>query len=223
MCCHPFHIGFNLANRHGHLQHRQWQRAGSTAVHRLQLPPCPRPCPTTSFVTGCCCWSKTLRHRINIDKINVKMGQIPGAHRCHRFAMKTTMPIDDTDDDDDEKNVLWPRPLQMNETYQHPGSWEDTILVPTLTRSDPTHFIMSHVIKGLSPGAVYEVMIQARNNHGWNEVRMCSNMYVRSDLSLWLGSQLRAGCSFSVLLRMSVPFFLFLRRVVWLMAVWILD
>ncbi|EDS44575.1 conserved hypothetical protein [Culex quinquefasciatus] len=68
----------------------------------------------------------------------------------------------------DEIKLLY-RKLMMNETYQHPGSWEDTILVPTLTRSDPTHFIMSHVIKGLSPNSVYEVMIQARNMHGWNE------------------------------------------------------
>lgn len=67
-----------------------------------------------------------------------------------------------------------PNRLQMNETYQHPGSWEDTILVPTLTRSDPTHFIMSHVIRGLSPNSVYEVMIQARNVHGWNEVSCAS-------------------------------------------------
>uniref|UniRef100_A0A182WDE7 I-set domain-containing protein n=1 Tax=Anopheles minimus TaxID=112268 RepID=A0A182WDE7_9DIPT len=69
----------------------------------------------------------------------------------------------------DEIKLLY-RKLMMNETYQHPGSWEDTILVPTLTRSDPTHFIMSHVIRGLSPNSVYEVMIQARNVHGWNEV-----------------------------------------------------
>lgn len=66
----------------------------------------------------------------------------------------------------------------MNETYQHPGSWEDTILVPTLTRSDPTHFIMSHVIKGLSPNSVYEVMIQARNAHGWNEVRHTHSLHL---------------------------------------------
>uniref|UniRef100_A0A182FVH5 Ig-like domain-containing protein n=1 Tax=Anopheles albimanus TaxID=7167 RepID=A0A182FVH5_ANOAL len=69
----------------------------------------------------------------------------------------------------DEIKLLY-RKLMMNETYQHPGSWEDTILVPTLTRSDATHFIMSHVIRGLSPNSVYEVMIQARNVHGWNEV-----------------------------------------------------
>uniref|UniRef100_A0A182JC15 Ig-like domain-containing protein n=1 Tax=Anopheles atroparvus TaxID=41427 RepID=A0A182JC15_ANOAO len=79
----------------------------------------------------------------------------------------------------DEIKLLY-RKLMMNETYQHPGSWEDTILVPTLTRSDPTHFIMSHVIKGLSPNSVYEVMIQARNVHGWNEISDIHQFYTRN-------------------------------------------
>uniref|UniRef100_A0A8D8ABK1 Lachesin n=2 Tax=Culex pipiens TaxID=7175 RepID=A0A8D8ABK1_CULPI len=79
----------------------------------------------------------------------------------------------------DEIKLLY-RKLMMNETYQHPGSWEDTILVPTLTRSDPTHFIMSHVIKGLSPNSVYEVMIQARNMHGWNEISDIHQFYTRN-------------------------------------------
>ncbi|XP_058835816.1 limbic system-associated membrane protein-like [Topomyia yanbarensis] len=79
----------------------------------------------------------------------------------------------------DEIKLLY-RKLMMNETYQHPGNWEDTILVPTLTRSDPTHFIMSHVIKGLSPNSVYEVMIQARNMHGWNEISDIHQFYTRN-------------------------------------------
>ncbi|XP_035903702.1 limbic system-associated membrane protein [Anopheles stephensi] len=79
----------------------------------------------------------------------------------------------------DEIKLLY-RKLMMNETYQHPGSWEDTILVPTLTRSDPTHFIMSHVIRGLSPNSVYEVMIQARNVHGWNEISDIHQFYTRN-------------------------------------------
>lgn len=58
----------------------------------------------------------------------------------------------------------------MNETYQHPGKWHDMILIPTSTRIDSKHFIMSHIIKGLEHNSVYEAMVQARNNHGWNEV-----------------------------------------------------
>uniref|UniRef100_A0A182T5P6 Uncharacterized protein n=1 Tax=Anopheles maculatus TaxID=74869 RepID=A0A182T5P6_9DIPT len=45
--------------------------------------------------------------------------------------------------------------------------------------SDPTHFIMSHVIRGLSPSSVYEVMIQARNVHGWNELAHCHGYNAR--------------------------------------------
>lgn len=59
----------------------------------------------------------------------------------------------------------------MNETYQHPGKWHDTILIPQLTRSSGNHFIMSHVIHGLEPNSVYEAIVQAKNRYGWNEVR----------------------------------------------------
>lgn len=61
-------------------------------------------------------------------------------------------------------------PLQMNDTYQHPGKWQDVILVPTLTRTNGNHFIMSHVIRGLEPNSVYEAIVQAKNRYGWNEV-----------------------------------------------------
>lgn len=65
----------------------------------------------------------------------------------------------------------------MNETYQHPGKWHDTILIPQLTRSSGNHFIMSHVIHGLEPNSVYEAIVQAKNRYGWNEVR-CEFLYV---------------------------------------------
>lgn len=65
---------------------------------------------------------------------------------------------------------------QMNETYQHPGKWHDTILIPQLTRSSGNHFIMSHVIHGLEPNSVYEAIVQAKNRYGWNEVR-CHSVY----------------------------------------------
>lgn len=58
----------------------------------------------------------------------------------------------------------------MNETYQHPGKWHDEILLPSLTRFDTNHYIMSHVIKGLESKSVYEAIVQAKNRYGWNEV-----------------------------------------------------
>lgn len=63
----------------------------------------------------------------------------------------------------------------MNETYQHPGKWQDILLVPTLTRSSENHYIMSHVIRGLEQNSVYEAIVQAKNRYGWNEV--CESMF----------------------------------------------
>lgn len=58
----------------------------------------------------------------------------------------------------------------MNETYQHPGKWQDILLIPTLIRSSGNHYIMSHVIRGLDQNSVYEAIVQAKNRYGWNEV-----------------------------------------------------
>uniref|UniRef100_A0A1B0CHW0 Putative lachesin n=1 Tax=Lutzomyia longipalpis TaxID=7200 RepID=A0A1B0CHW0_LUTLO len=71
-------------------------------------------------------------------------------------------------------NLTWniesiPPLEEMNDTYQHPGKWHDVVLVPTLTRSEPNHFVMSHTIKGLERNSVYEAIIQAKNRYGWNE------------------------------------------------------
>jgi hypothetical protein len=59
----------------------------------------------------------------------------------------------------------------MNETYQHPGKWHDQILHPSVQRFDSKTFIMSYIIIALEHNSVYEVMVQARNMYGWNEVR----------------------------------------------------
>jgi hypothetical protein len=76
----------------------------------------------------------------------------------------------------------------MNETYQHPGKWHDFILVPNLVRYDETHYLMSHIIKGLEHNSVYEAMVQAKNMYGWNEVRLCGyfDRYLVVGLQLFL-------------------------------------
>lgn len=58
----------------------------------------------------------------------------------------------------------------MNESYQHPGKWHDFWIAPPPIRLDASHFIMSHVIRGLEHNAVYEAIVQAKNRYGWNEV-----------------------------------------------------
>lgn len=58
----------------------------------------------------------------------------------------------------------------MNESYQHPGKWQDIILIPTVTRTSGNHFLMSHVLRGLEHDSVYEAIVQAKNRYGWNEV-----------------------------------------------------
>lgn len=60
----------------------------------------------------------------------------------------------------------------MNETYQHPGKWHDQILHPSVQRFDSKTFIMSYIIIALEHNSVYEVMVQAKNVYGWNEVSM---------------------------------------------------
>ncbi|CAO1437052.1 unnamed protein product [Diamesa hyperborea] len=70
----------------------------------------------------------------------------------------------------DEIKLLY-RKLMINETYQHPGKWHDLILYPSVTRYDARHFVMSYIIKSLEHNSIYEVMVQARNSYGWNELK----------------------------------------------------
>ena len=64
----------------------------------------------------------------------------------------------------------------MNETYQKPGKWNEQILYPSALRHDSRHFVMSYFIKQLEHNSVYEVMVQAKNRYGWNEVRKTSDL-----------------------------------------------
>lgn len=76
--------------------------------------------------------------------------------------------------------------VQMNETYQHPGKWQDILLIPTLIRSSGNHYIMSHVIRGLDQNSVYEAIVQAKNRYGWNEVMYTFNRFYLSTWNLFL-------------------------------------
>ena len=60
--------------------------------------------------------------------------------------------------------------VQMNDSYQHPGKWQDVTLVPTMARSEGHQFVMSHIVRGLERNSVYEAIIHAKNRYGWNEV-----------------------------------------------------
>lgn len=62
--------------------------------------------------------------------------------------------------------------LQINETYQKPSKWVDLILSPSISRYDARHFVISYIIKHLEHSSVYELMVQAKNKFGWNEVRL---------------------------------------------------
>lgn len=53
------------------------------------------------------------------------------------------------------------------------GKWHDQILHPSVSRPSPhdsRHFVMSYIIIALEHNSVYEVMVQAKNMYGWNEV-----------------------------------------------------
>jgi UDP-N-acetylglucosamine 2-epimerase len=39
-----------------------------------------------------------------------------------------------------------------------------------MSRYDSRHFVMSYIIRALEHNSVYEVMVQAKNRYGWNEV-----------------------------------------------------
>ena len=72
----------------------------------------------------------------------------------------------------------------MNETYQHPGKWHDVILTPD--REETFSHVMSHNIRGLDSGSVFEAIVQAKNRYGWNEVSDLYQFYTRGQGNLSL-------------------------------------
>lgn len=77
------------------------------------------------------------------------------------------------------------RLFQMNETYQHPGKWHDVILTPD--KEETFSHVMSHNIRGLDSGSVFEAIVQAKNRYGWNEVSDLYQFYTRGQgrLPVW--------------------------------------
>lgn len=59
---------------------------------------------------------------------------------------------------------------QINESFQQPGRWHDVVIPAPEPAGSLTHRV-THELKGLEPGAVYEAIVQAKNRYGWNEVR----------------------------------------------------
>lgn len=61
--------------------------------------------------------------------------------------------------------------FQMNDSHQvQGGQWHDVVIhAPSHVESKATH-VMSYNIRGLEPASIYEVIIQAKNKYGWNEV-----------------------------------------------------
>lgn len=67
--------------------------------------------------------------------------------------------------------------FQINETYQHPGKWHDVVLQPG--KEETFSHAMSHNIRGLEPGSVFEAIVQAKNRYGWNQVSDLYQFYTR--------------------------------------------
>lgn len=76
-----------------------------------------------------------------------------------------------------EKAFVFTSSFQMNETYQHPGKWHDVILTPD--KDETFSHVMSHNIRGLDSGSVFEAIVQAKNRYGWNEVSDLYQFYTR--------------------------------------------
>lgn len=89
----------------------------------------------------------------------------------------------------------------MNETYQKPGKWNEQILYPSASRHDSRHFVMSYIIKQLEHNSVYEVMVQAKNRYGWNEVRKGGAKRRNFDSQLTLNGEVFLSFSLSVYVR----------------------
>ncbi|GBP46281.1 Lachesin [Eumeta japonica] len=59
--------------------------------------------------------------------------------------------------------------LQINESFQQPGRWHDVVIPAPRPAGALTHRV-THELKPLEAGAVYEAIVQAKNRYGWNEV-----------------------------------------------------
>ncbi|XP_026325473.1 igLON family member 5-like [Hyposmocoma kahamanoa] len=68
----------------------------------------------------------------------------------------------------DELRLLY-RQLAINETFQQPGRWHDVVIPAPAPAGSLTHRV-THELRGLEAGAVYEAIVQAKNRYGWNEV-----------------------------------------------------
>ncbi|KAJ8705057.1 hypothetical protein PYW08_012377 [Mythimna loreyi] len=68
----------------------------------------------------------------------------------------------------DELRLLY-RQLAINESFQQPGRWHDVVIPAPEPAGSLTHRV-THELRGLEPGAVYEAIVQAKNRYGWNEV-----------------------------------------------------
>ncbi|XP_047040058.1 igLON family member 5-like [Helicoverpa zea] len=68
----------------------------------------------------------------------------------------------------DELRLLY-RQLAINESFQQPGRWHDVVIPAPAPAGSLTHRV-THELRGLEPGAVYESIVQAKNRYGWNEV-----------------------------------------------------
>ncbi|XP_063236207.1 lachesin-like isoform X2 [Bacillus rossius redtenbacheri] len=76
----------------------------------------------------------------------------------------------------EEVRLLY-RKIYMNESHHKPGKWHDVILRPA---ADETFSrVMSHSIRGLDHGSVFEAIVQAKNHYGWNEVSDMFQFYTR--------------------------------------------
>ncbi|CRL05848.1 CLUMA_CG018874, isoform A [Clunio marinus] len=87
----------------------------------------------------------------------------------------------------DEIRILY-RKLMMNETYQQPGRWHELVLTPPHGRSESAHHFMTYTIRGLEDNSVYEAIVQAKNQYGWNEVSDIYQFYTQSN-SLMMGGE----------------------------------
>ncbi|XP_072947061.1 igLON family member 5-like isoform X2 [Epargyreus clarus] len=68
----------------------------------------------------------------------------------------------------DELRLLY-RQLAINDSFQQPGRWHDVVIPAPEPAGRLTHRV-SHELKGLEPGTMYEAIVQAKNRYGWNEV-----------------------------------------------------
>ncbi|XP_052745989.1 igLON family member 5 [Bicyclus anynana] len=68
----------------------------------------------------------------------------------------------------DELRLLY-RQLAVNESFQQPGRWHDVVIPAPEPAGSLTHRV-THELRGLDPGAMYEAIVQAKNRYGWNEV-----------------------------------------------------